>query len=76
LEQLAFLLLRAQDYDAGSLKRLSPGIEFETAINTIEIMSAKSEDKPMYDEREKAQCDYEWTLTGAREEGELIGKVR
>jgi hypothetical protein len=42
----------------------------------------------MYDQREKAQRDYEWALSGAREEGreegerlgmergELVGKVR
>jgi hypothetical protein len=55
LEQWAFLLLRAQDYDAASLKQLLPGIEFETAIDAIEIISAKTEDKQMYDQREKAQ---------------------
>jgi flagellar biosynthesis/type III secretory pathway protein FliH len=91
LEQWAFLLLRAQDYDAATLKRLLPGIEFETAIETIKIISEKTEDKRMYDQREKAQRDYEWALSGAREEGreegeegerlgmekgELIGKVR
>lgn len=74
LEQWAFFLLRAQDYGAESLKRLLPGIEFETAINTIEIISAKTEDKQMYDQREKAQRDYEWALSGAREEGREEGR--
>lgn len=73
LEQWAFLLLRAQDYDAETLKHLLPGIEFETAIETIEIISAKTEDKHMYDQREKAQRDYEWALSGAREEGREEG---
>jgi predicted transposase/invertase (TIGR01784 family) len=73
LEQWAFLLLKAQDYDAETLKRLLPGIEFETAIDTIEIISEKTEDKQMYDQREKAQRDYEWALSGAREEGERLG---
>lgn len=27
----------------------------------------------MYDQREKAQRDYEWAISGAREEGEQIG---
>ena len=92
LQQWAFLLLFAQNYDAATLRRLLPGIEFETAISTIEIISAKTEDKEMYDQREKAQRDYEWAISGAREEGreeglaegervglekgELIGKVR
>ena len=74
LEQWAFLLLRAQDYEAESLKRLLPGIEFESAINSIATISAKTEDKQMYDQREKAQRDYEWALSGAREEGREEGR--
>ncbi len=74
LEQWAFLLLKAQDYDAAGLKRLLPGIEFETAINTIEVISGKTEDKQMYDQREKAQRDYEWAIAGAREEGRAKGR--
>jgi flagellar biosynthesis/type III secretory pathway protein FliH len=76
LEQWAFLLLRAQDYDAATLKRLLPGIEFETAIDTIEIISEKTEDKQMYDQREKAQRDYEWAISGARQEGEQEGEKK
>jgi len=76
LEQWAFLLLRAQDYDAATLRRLLPGIEFEAAIETIRVISEKSEDKQMYDQREKAQRDYEWALSGAREEGKLAGKIQ
>lgn len=74
LEQWAFLLLRAQAYDADTLKRMLPDLEFQTAIRTIEVISAKSEDKQMYDQREKAQRDYEWALSGAREEGREEGK--
>ena len=78
LEQWAFLLLRAQDYDAATLRQLLPGIEFETAIETIRIISEKTEDKQMYDQREKAQRDYEWAITGAkkiaREEGWIEGR--
>lgn len=71
--QHAFLLLRAQDYDALALRCLLPGIEFETAIETIEIIPEKTEDKQTYDQREKAQRDYEWALSGAREEGVRLG---
>jgi predicted transposase/invertase (TIGR01784 family) len=73
LEQWVFLLLFAQDYDAETLRRLLPGIEFESAISTIEIISEKTEDKQMYDQREKAQRDYEWAISGAREEGREEG---
>jgi predicted transposase/invertase (TIGR01784 family) len=74
LEQWAFLLLHAQDYEAPALKALVPGIEFETAIDTIETISGKTEDKQMYDQREKAQRDYEWALSGARQEGRQEGR--
>ena len=74
LEKWVFLLLRAQDYDAATLKRLLPGIEFETAIETIEVISAKTEDKLMYDQREKAQRDFEWAIAGARDEGREEGR--
>ncbi len=73
LEQWAFLLLHAQDYEVDVLKRLLPAIEFEPAIDTLAIISAKTEDKQMYDQREKAQRDYEWALSSVREEGEQIG---
>lgn len=69
LEQWVFLLLFAQDYNAAELMALLPGLEFEQAIETIETISVKTEDKLMYDQREKAQRDYEWALSGAREEG-------
>jgi predicted transposase/invertase (TIGR01784 family) len=54
---------------------LLPGIEFKQAIQTIETISVKSEDRPMYDQREKAQRDYEWAISGAREEGREEGKL-
>jgi predicted transposase/invertase (TIGR01784 family) len=75
LHQWVFLLLNAQDYDASRLKQLLPGIEFEQAINTIATISEKTEDRQMYDQREKAQRDYEWALSGAREEGRQEGKL-
>ena len=74
LHQWAFLLLFAQNYDSQTLRQLLPGIEFETAISTIEIISAQTEDRHMYDQREKAQRDYEWAISGAREEGREEGE--
>jgi flagellar biosynthesis/type III secretory pathway protein FliH len=74
LEQWAFLLRYAQNYDAARLKQLLPGIEFEQAINTIEIISSKTEDRQMYDQRIKAQRDYEWAIATAREEGREEGQ--
>jgi len=73
LEQWVFLLLYAQDYSAEELRELLPGIEFKTAIDALEVISEKTEDKRMYDQREKAQRDYEWALSGAREQGREQG---
>jgi predicted transposase/invertase (TIGR01784 family) len=69
LEQWAFLFLHAHEHDADDLKALLQGIEFHQAIGTIETISARTEDREMYDQREKAQRDYEWAISGAREEG-------
>ena len=69
LEQWVFLLLHAQECEAFELAALLPGIEFTAAIDTLEVISAKTEDKQMYDRRERAQRDYEWGLSGARQEG-------
>jgi flagellar biosynthesis/type III secretory pathway protein FliH len=44
------------------------------AIQTIEVISAKKEDREMYDQRSKAQRDYEWGLASAREEGREEGR--
>ena len=74
LEQWTFLLLHAHEYDADQLTAILPGIEFEQAIKTIAIISAKAEDRQMYDQREKAQRDYNWAISGAREEGRAEGR--
>jgi predicted transposase/invertase (TIGR01784 family) len=73
LQQWAFLLLHAHEYEASELRRLLKGLEFDQAINTIAIISATTEDRQMYDQREKAQRDYEWAMSGAREEGREEG---
>jgi predicted transposase/invertase (TIGR01784 family) len=75
LEQWVFLLRRAHEYSGEQLRRLLPGLEFERAIQVIEIISSKTEDRTMYDQREKAQRDYEWAISGAREEGREEGKL-
>lgn len=60
---------RFQMAGLASGRELPNAIEVEQAIETIETISAKTEDKQMYDQREKAQRDFEWALSGAREEG-------
>ena len=69
IEQWAFFLLYADQYDPASLRELLGGVEFQQAITVIEAIAAKTEDHVMYDEREKAQRDYQWAIQGARDEG-------
>lgn len=88
LEQWVFLLLRAQDYEAQQLRELLPAVGFQAAISGLEIISFKTEDRAMYDQREKAQRDFQWMIDGAktqakaegkaegREEGKLGGKIQ
>lgn len=69
LEQWVFLLLHAQKYEAARLRALLPADEFQRAITGLEVISSKTKDRTMYDQREQAQRDYEWALHGAKAEG-------
>jgi predicted transposase/invertase (TIGR01784 family) len=71
--QWVYLLLKAQDHSADELRQLLPGIEFAEAIQTIETIAQKTQDYAMYSDREKALRDYQWAITGSRQEGEAIG---
>jgi predicted transposase/invertase (TIGR01784 family) len=75
IDQWVFFLLKADKYDPDELRSLLPGVEFGQAITVIERISQKTEDRMMYDQREKAQRDQQWLLEGAREEGKVIGKI-
>jgi predicted transposase YdaD len=67
---------------------LFPQPEFQKATDSIDRIAKKTEDKAMYDTREKAIRDQQWILNAARregleagreegrEEGELFGKIR
>ncbi len=69
IEQWAFFFLYADRYDSEQLRQLLPGVEFDQAITVIEKICEKTEDRAMYDQREKALRDYQWGLDGARQEG-------
>ncbi len=69
-----YWLRHAPDYEAEALRAafLQPAIRraSETLIRIAEI----SEDKAMYDAREKAIRDHQWELDGARREGLIEGE--
>ncbi|WP_417748473.1 Rpn family recombination-promoting nuclease/putative transposase [Rosistilla oblonga] len=73
LEQWAFFLLNAHRYDADRLRELLPAVEFQTAIIVVERIAEKTEDRVMYDQRERAIRDYEWSIASARDEGREQG---
>lgn len=84
IEKWVFFLLHAHEYDAEELRAMLPDEEFRPAISELEVISKKTKDRIMYDQREKAQRDYEWGLKGARtegreeglKEGKLTGKIQ
>jgi flagellar biosynthesis/type III secretory pathway protein FliH len=88
IEQWAFFFLFADRYEPERLRELLPGVEFQQAISVVEAIAAKTEDRMMYDQRLKAQRDYQWGLDSARQEGmekgreegrkegEAIGKIQ
>jgi predicted transposase/invertase (TIGR01784 family) len=80
LDRWLYWLLHAHEYDAQTLGCLFSQPEFQKATDSIDRIAKKTEDKAMYDTREKAIRDQQWILNAARreglEEGELFGKIR
>ena len=70
---MGIFLLYADQYDPEQLRALLPGVEFDQAITVIETISQKTEDRIMYDQREKALRDHRWVVEGARQEGREKG---
>ncbi|MDA1013875.1 MAG: Rpn family recombination-promoting nuclease/putative transposase [Planctomycetota bacterium] len=75
IEQWSFFFLYANSYEAARLRELLPGVEFQNAITVIETIAAKTEDRMMYDQREKAERDAQWRLNSARDEGLKQGRA-
>ncbi len=80
IEQWAFFFLYADRYEPERLRELLPGVEFQQAISVVEAIAGKTEDRMMYDQRLKAQRDYQWGLDSARQQGmeigETVGKIQ
>lgn len=74
IEQWAFFFLRADRYEAARLRQLLRGEAFQQAIAVVETIAAKTEDRQMYDQREKAQRDHQWALDSVRQEGRELGR--
>ena len=73
LDRWLYWLLHAHQYDAKELGSLFPLPEFQKATDSIDRIAKKTEDKAMYDTREKAIRDQQWILNAARREAREEG---
>jgi len=76
LDRWLYWLLHAHQYDAKKLRSLFPQPEFQRATDSIDRIAKKTEDKAMYDTREKAIRDQQWILNAARREGREEGEIK
>ena len=74
LDLWLFWLLHAHEYDTETLDRLFPLPAFRQATETITRIAKITEDKTMYDTREKAIRDRQWAFNAVREEGQEQGR--
>jgi flagellar biosynthesis/type III secretory pathway protein FliH len=70
-----YWFLHAHEYEAEELRRLLPPPEIRQAAETLERIARISEDKAMYDAREKALRDQQWQLNSAFREGQEKGRL-
>ena len=88
LERWLFWLLYAEKYDSETLRSLFPEPPFVQATATIDRIARVTEDKNMYDAREKRLRDQRWLINSSvrqgREEGleegldlgKLLGEIK
>jgi flagellar biosynthesis/type III secretory pathway protein FliH len=76
LDLWLYWLLHAHQYDAQTLGSLFSQPEFQKATDSIDRIAKKTEDKAMYDTREKAIRDQQWILNAARREGREEGEIK
>ncbi|MBL8892312.1 MAG: hypothetical protein JNL67_20220, partial [Planctomycetaceae bacterium] len=68
-------LIHAEEYEPERLMELFPDVAFQLASTQLIKISEETEDKKMYDAREKAIRDQEWAVIVARDEGKNEGKI-
>ena len=75
-----YWFLHAHEYEAEALWKLLPQQPIRQATQTIVRIAQVTEDKMMYDAREKAIRDYQWAMNSARreglDEGEIKGEIK
>jgi predicted transposase/invertase (TIGR01784 family) len=71
-----YWLLHAHEYEPAALLELLPQPGIRRATETLARIAQISEDKAMYDAREKAIRDRKWELNAAFREGEREGEIK
>jgi hypothetical protein len=71
-----FWLLHADEYDPAVLAELLPQLAIRQATEALARIAQISEDKAMYDAREKAIRDRKWELGATFLEGERKGEIK
>ena len=71
-----FWFLHAHEYEPEALLKLFPEAAIQLATKTITRIAEITEDKTMYDAREKALRDQQWALNAAHREGERQGEIK
>jgi predicted transposase/invertase (TIGR01784 family) len=75
-----YWLLHAHEYELAALLELLPQPAIRQATETLARISQITEDKAMYDARERAIQDREWEIDAAerkgRREGEIKGEIK
>ncbi len=69
-----FWLLHAHEYEPKALAKLLPQPAIQQATDTLSRIAQVTEDKAMYDAREKAIRDRKWELSATYREGEREGE--
>ncbi len=70
-----YWFLHAHEYQPEALLKLFPDAAMQLATQTITKIAEITEDKKMYDAREKALRDQQWAINAAHREGERQGKL-
>ena len=76
LEQWAYWIKNSSEHTVEELQDLLPGLEFLRATGELNAIREITEEKQMYDAREKASLDIQSNLIDARQEGIKIGEQR
>lgn len=75
LDRWLYWLLHAHELEPDELLSLFPQEAFREATQTITRIAQQTEDKIMYDAREKAIRDRQWAMNESRKEGLLEGRL-